>query len=402
MSRLLVVGVYPIKKAQHGGQKRVAAIVEQYKRVFDEVRFVGVFPPDYYQLYSRHDIAVKGETRKKTTDSPYTGDITCGQAIFEDHRVKKTFEKLLKTFKPDVIQCEQVFPYLGLKPLLKELDLKPKIILSSQNIEYLQKQEILKNSGYGEEAARASEIIRKCEADMAKHADLVVAVSPEDADKLKAMGGGERVVVAANGIAKHEITERAKRHWLAFKKTNAVSKIATFVGSAHPPNWHGFLATIGDRLGFLPPESKLLLAGSIGDYFHDNFSADNLRPEQVIFWERVVSAGRLSDELLYGLIDASDVLVLPITEGGGSNLKTAEAILSGKKIVATSYAFRSFERYLDLPNIFIADKPDDFRAAIVEAFTSDYKERTKEQVGLAETVQWEYCLQPMIKGAMAL
>jgi hypothetical protein len=398
--KILIIGVYPIKRPQHGGQKRLAAIVELYKKVFSEVKFVAIFPPDYYQVYDRSDIAVKGATRKKTTDSPYTGDIICGLAIHDDPKVRKRMEKLLLSFRPDIIQCEQVFPYFGLKPLLEELDLHPKIVQSSQNIEYIQKLEILSNAGYAE-AKEASNLIKKWETDMSTTADLSVAVSPEDAEKLAELGA-KHPVVAPNGIAKHHVTQADREPWVRFRKEQRVTKIATFVGSAHPPNWFGFLATIGDRVGFMPPDARIILAGSISDYFHDTFIEKKLRPEFVTFWNRVHAAGRVSDDALYGLIDSSDIILLPITEGGGSNLKTAEAILSGRKVVGTSYAFRSFEQYMDLPNVYVADTPKAFRETLLKAFDAPFHKRTKEQEALAERVQWDYCLEPMVEGVKAL
>jgi hypothetical protein len=394
MTKVLVVATYTIKNAEHGGQRRVKAIVEAYRRVFKDVRFVSVFAPDYYAHKDRNDIAVKGQTRQKTLDSPYTGDIICGLSIYKDERVKEKFTKLLEAFQPDIIQVEQAFPYLGLKPLLKELGLKPKIVLSSHNIEYSHKIDILKSSGWAQEAEKAGRIIEECEQDMARNADLVVAVSHGDASELMRMGA-KKVIVAPNGIAKNALTETGKKYWQDFKVQNKVSKIATFIGSAHPPNWVGFLDTVGDRVGFLPPDAKLVMAGSIADYFKNTFN--DYKPEHAAFWKRVVPVGRISDELLSGLIQISDVILLPITEGGGSNLKTAEAILSGKKVVATEYAFRAFEQYISLPNIYIANKPEEFRQAILRAFEADLIPRTESENKLAEKVQWQYCLEPMVK-----
>lgn len=399
MTKILIVSTYPIKNAQHGGQRRVTAIAENYRKASFTVRVTSVFPPDYYQHYSRHDIAVKGKVRKQTTDSPYTGDITCGMAIYHDAHVKKKFTKLLREFKPDIIQVEQVFPYLGIKPLIKELGISPKIILSSHNIEYIQKHEILTGSGYAEEADEATKLIKDCETDMAKNSDLVIAVSQGDAEKLVSMGAKD-VVVAPNGISKQRLTQKAQSYWADYKESEGLSKFAIFVGSAHPPNWFGFLDMVGDRMGFLSKDKKIILAGSIADYFKDNFN--DLKPEHITFWRRVFPAGRLDDDLMTGLIDQSEVIILPITEGGGSNLKTAEAILSGKKIVATSYAFRSFERYLKLPNLYIADTSEDFRKAINEALVADYTNRTADERQLASEVQWSYSLRPMIEGANKL
>lgn len=399
MTKVLIVATYAIKHAEHGGQRRVSAIVDLYKKASNDVRFVGVYAPDYYDHKDRYDIAVKGKTRQATLDSPYTGDIICGRAIYDDARVKKKFTALLQSFRPDVIQVEQVFPYLGLKPLLEELGLKPKIILSSHNIEYSHKIEILESSGYAHEAAEAGKIIEDCERDMAANADLVVAVSAGDAEILKDMGA-RRVIVAPNGIAKHPLTENGKSHWETYKSDNKVSRIAAFIGSAHPPNWVGFLSTVGDRVGFLPADSRIVMAGSIADYFKDNFI--DYKPEHATFWNRVFPAGRINDELLTGLLEVTDVILLPITEGGGSNLKTAEAILSGKKVVATTYAFRAFEQYINLPNIYIADSPEDFREAIIKAFDAELLVRTSEEESLAEKVQWDYCLEPMAEGVEKL
>jgi hypothetical protein len=394
MSKILVIAVYPIKKAQHGGQRRVAAIVEEYKKVFDEVKYVSVYSPDYYSDHTHDDLAIRGSLREKILQSPYTGDIICGQAIFGDDIVRKSMTRILKSFRPDIVQIEQVFPYLGLKPLLEELGMNPKIVLSSHNIEYSHKKSILDKSAFKDESESAAKIIEVCERDMAQHSQAVIAVSEGDAEELKKMGA-QSVIVAPNGIAKLQLDAAAVNYWKTFKAERGVGKLAVFIGSAHPPNWHGFEKMVGDRLGFIPNDRLLVLAGSISDYFVDNYN--DLKPEHITFWHRTHAAGRVSDESLSGLIHEAEVVLLPITEGGGSNLKTAEAILSGKKIVATPYAFRAFEEYLDLPNIFIADNPIDFREAIIKAFEAEYIERTKEQEALAEKVQWQYCLKPMVE-----
>jgi hypothetical protein len=59
--------------------------------------------------------------------------------------------------------------------------------------------------------------------------------------------------------------------------------------------------------------------------------------------------------------------LLPITDGEGSNLKTAEALEAGIPIVATSKAFRGFEAAMKLEHVTIADNPKDFRLAVRRA-----------------------------------
>ncbi len=398
--KILLVSTYPIKNPQHGGQKRVDALVKFYKTIFKEVRFVAIFHRGHYQDYSNEDIYLKGEYCKKMEEAPFTGDVIAGEAIADDPATKAAFKKLLLDYKPDIIEIEQTFPFFGLKTLLKELGSNPKIILSSHNVEGPMKDEILEGMNV-DVATRKSIVdsINRVEKDLSQISDLTIAVTPSDAEQ-HAKLGARKVVVAPNGIAPLKPTEAGKSFWEEYKKTHGIKKIVAFVASAHPPNWHGFLKMVSTAVGFVPPDTKILLAGSIADYFKDNIQGSD--PESATFWNRVIPVGRLSEERLVGLIAITDVLLLPVIEGGGSNLKTAEAIVSGRKVVATSFAFRSFEKYQKLPNIFIADTQKAFQAAIADALNAPYAKRTPAQETLAEKVTWKYALQPIEEAIKSL
>ena len=143
--RILVVSTYPIVSPRHGGQKRLDAIVEEYKKNFTAVKYVSVFFEGFYAEYSKDDIALGREGEIKVHQSPMTGDIICGEAIFNDPEVKAKFTATLTDFQPDIIHIEQPYPYLGLKPLLAELRMSPRIVFGSQNIEAPMKRDILKD-----------------------------------------------------------------------------------------------------------------------------------------------------------------------------------------------------------------------------------------------------------------
>ncbi|MDZ3828738.1 glycosyltransferase family protein [Pseudomonas monsensis] len=72
----------------------------------------------------------------------------------------------------------------------------------------------------------------------------------------------------------------------------------------------------------------------------------------------------LPDEDLDAVKTLAHAFLLPIPHGGGSNIKTAEAIYSGKYVIGTESAFRGFEQHLNLPEISVARTPDEFHAAI--------------------------------------
>ncbi len=392
MKKILVMATYPIESPQHGGQKRTDAIVSSYKDHFKSVKFVAVFAKHFYKKHAKTDIAVSFDTEKLIAKSPLTGDIICSQAIMKDPRVKLRFKRLLQEYNPDVIHIEQPFGYLGLRPLLEELDMNPKIIFGSQNIEAPMKKEILENAGTPEnEINTAEKLIADLEHEFSKNCDLLVACTKGDLEAHEKMGA-QKVVLAPNGVTKPSVKSSETDYWQQLFKSKGFEHSVLFVGSAHPPNWVGFLDRVGKGLGFVPKDSRIILAGSICDYFEKQITDNSLEIEDVTFWFRAYSAGRLSENRLVGLIQASDTIILPITEGGGSNLKTAEAIIANKKVVATSHALRSFEWFKEFPNVWVADTMEAFQTAIVESLGSSFIERSPEQVKKAEDVLWEHCL----------
>jgi glycosyltransferase involved in cell wall biosynthesis len=72
----------------------------------------------------------------------------------------------------------------------------------------------------------------------------------------------------------------------------------------------------------------------------------------------------LPDSDLSAVKSLAHGFVLPIPFGGGSNIKTAEALYSGKYVVGTPAAFRGYERYSDLPEVRVGPDPKCFHAAI--------------------------------------
>ena len=400
--KILVVATYPIKNPQHGGQKRADAIVTNYKAHFSSVKFVAVFAKDFYKNHSSSDIAVSFESERLIGNSPLTGDIICGQAILRDQKVKRKFTKLLREYNPDIIHIEQPFAYLGLKPLLNELGMNPKIIFGSQNIEAPMKREILKNARVPEaDIAVAENLINDLEHELSRKCDLLVACTKSDLALHKEMGA-TRTVLAPKGVTLPQINSSDIERWQQIFQNKGIKNSVLFVGSAHPPNWVGFLDIVGKGLGFIPTDCRIVLAGSICDYFEKEITDKNLEIEDATFWLRAYSAGRLTEKRLVALIQASETIILPITEGGGSNLKTAEAIIANKKVVATSHALRSFEWFKDYPNVWVADTKEDFQDAIIDSLGVGFVERTPEQVEKARYVLWGHCLSTLIEEAKQL
>lgn len=393
--KILIFSTYPIKNPQHGGQKRLTAIVNELRNKNMQVKHVAVFHPDHYQFCDKDDIPIRGKLAQKVNQSPFTGDVECGEAIYSDNYVKNRVKKIIKYFEPDIIDIEQAFPYLGIKPLLNELNLQPIVVFGSHNIEHSMKEEMLKSLNYPlKETIKIVNKIKNIEVQLAADSKIVFAVSKSDVKELKALGA-KRCVLAPNGIYKTKASQKDIDYWAQHFKLMGVHKVVLFIGSAHPPNWFGFQEMVGRNLGFLPKDVRIVFAGSIADYTRHELSKLPLDLGAVTIDKRAYFAGRLSEERLAGLIEFANVIMLPITEGGGSNLKTAEAIISGKNVVATTYAFRGFEALKKLPGIILADKSEEFRRSLLKSLDLPNPKRSEAEIKLQNSVDWSNCLKKL-------
>jgi hypothetical protein len=392
--KILVLSTYPVEEPLHGGQKRIEASLHFYKHYFKEVKFVAVYYKKFFDKAGPDDIAIQDKKIIEAMDkSPFASDLISGEAIYKDPAVKKKMTEILGSFRPDVIQVEQIYPFAGLEPLLEDLGLHPKLILGSQNDETRLKEDIFAGIKMPEsERQEFLSRIEELEKNTTRKVDLVIAVNESDAEMHKSLGA-KKCIVIPNGISKINPTPAALAHWQQFKAEHDIDKFITFVGSAHPPNFLGFQKMVGQDLDFLPDKSCLMLAGGVSNHIQQEYGQE--KPAAKKFWKRAWPLGHLSDDNLAGLIRQSDVIILPIVAGVGSNLKTAEAILADKKVVATRLALRTFEAYENLPNLYLADDQDSFRKAIIKALQTDQIPRSDEQDKLGQKVQWQYCLEPL-------
>jgi glycosyltransferase involved in cell wall biosynthesis len=110
---------------------------------------------------------------------------------------------------------------------------------------------------------------------------------------------------------------------------------------------------------------------------------------------RLVSLGYVDNIALDAIIANASALLLPIEYGGGSHLKTAEALASGRPIIGTSSSFRGFTEYLDLSRVTIADTPEQFEAEIHNSLCTP--ETRLGDIPMPREVLWEATLDPLVQ-----
>jgi glycosyltransferase involved in cell wall biosynthesis len=300
-------------------------------------------------------------------DNPQLLDIFM---MFKDFSTEKHLDHI-----PDAISFDHPWLWTEAKKL-KKLFPNAKLIHSSQNIEFLLKSELLKDLP---QDARVSAVkyVRDLEEEIAKECDLVLCIT--ELDKLWFQNNGAKNVIAANNgtLATPQMVASPNNY-------------ALVIGSGHPPNVEGSIKYLYDATEWMPENSRLIYIGSMCDSLRGNIGKEinPVRNTEVIF------LGIRPNEDLNKLIASANVILLPIPYGGGSNLKTAEAISSGRPIVGTKKSFREFDDFINSRNTIVADDVDDFKEACFK-FVEE-KLPTVYRYG-HEKLLWKATLEPFRK-----
>jgi glycosyltransferase involved in cell wall biosynthesis len=270
--------------------------------------------------------------------------------------------------RPDLVALEQPYAWPSLRGLLKEGAVeRPVIVYSGQNVESELKREVYQAVLPPVESAAALTRVRELEEDLIRDADVCVAVSASDAERY-AQVGARRLIVARNGGDRVIAPPAAVARWRDRLAALGKSRYAAFVGSAHPPNCAGFVKMLGPALGYLPPDAAIVVAGRVAEMIgRSDFCAGRYG---ALNRGRLLLAGPVSDDDLAGLMAGASAVLLPIISGGGSNLKTVEALLSGRPVVGTRYAFRSYEDCITAGGVLAADEAAEFQRHVARALLS--------------------------------
>ncbi|MCT8948347.1 hypothetical protein [Pseudomonas iridis] len=386
MKKVLLLTTYPILYPRHGGQVRAANVAQVFSDCGWEVTSLAVYEPEGYPPATLGPLDVEfspgSRYRKfKGLDIPLINDLLAGEFASADDGAFTKIKKKLPAHL-DAIHVEQ--PWLW--PLALKLKSLPQysnacLIYGSQNIEAPLKKEILDSYG----VTLADEVIQAIddlERNAAKTADITVAVTQADLEIIQSWGV-KKCILAPNGIAPWHASQKLMEQW---KEKLPKSPWILYVASAHPPNFKGFNECLGGALACIPPDSRLVVAGSVCEHLArelslSRWSSLNLSRLELLFI--------LSDEDLAAVKTLAHAFLLPIPHGGGSNIKTAEAIYSGKYVVGTESAYRGFESFTALPEIKMAKNPTEFHSMIREVLSElPPLDKLRESADGREALTW--------------
>ncbi|WP_194919559.1 glycosyltransferase [Novosphingobium sp. NBM11] len=387
--KILCLSTYPVEEPMHGGQHRLRNIIDLLAEVGHEVYSVGVLGSPTYPS-SPYFLEYPG--RETLSSMVEYLDLMEDFAISELFSKNDTFFKRLANLipkTPDVIYCEQPWLFSFAKKYAQKFShTPPSLIYGSANIEHNLKYGII-NSYFGEDRAiYCSEMVRNCEVYASKNADLVFSVSKSDIIWLSEFSKREPIL-APNGVIDRIA---GMTDIMAANTITQGRQFALYCASAHPPNMDGFFEMFGYGVGCFPPNSLMVVAGGAGqNILHDPKFAHVGGMHKVY-----ADAGRVSESVLRGLLATAHQIVLPITYGGGTNLKAAEAIWAGCHVVATTKAMQGFEEFSNVRGMVISDSPEGFCAAIRENFLRPRMHLSTEERDARRGVLWEKALASLV------
>ncbi len=387
--RVLMLGPWAIGRPRFGGQIRAASIAAAYRESGHEVLFMGIFDPHNVPLEDTtpDDVPTDQLAMDYIARSGKSWEFSFWDAFAEVPALFARFQDAVRRFMPNVVQLEE--PYLW--PVVRALRDRGRlqgvaIIYSSHNFETEYRRELAEITGnVSRELLRR---IARQEEEIARGSDLVVAVSDADASSFRRIGA-RRVVVARNGGRRVDAATAAMDALDAYL---GKAPFALFVSSAHPPNARGLLDLAKGLTSPLP--GLLIICGGVGTLLEPHRRTVSLIREARIL-------GMVDPPILDALLLRASVILLPKTRGGGSNLKTSEALLTGCPVVATSQAFVGFEPWARAPSVTIEDNPTLFWQHVARHLNGPAGTPAPND-GDFDGLLWSACIAPLVTAVQDL
>lgn len=386
--KVLALGTYPVRVPLHGGQRRTHQIGLYYKTAGFDYLHACVYDARHYgpDEVGSHDLPF-GAMGGLYAQAPFIDDLASGAFAATRAAPYAHFAALIDDWRPDVIQLEQPFMWPLVRRLRREGKLDGTLLVySSHNVEAPLKRDILEASGVDRViVSRVESEIEAIESEIVEAADVLISVSEADGDQYEGGSRNLRRIVIRNGADRPQVS-RAPEYGDELLK----GEYLLFVGSAYPPNIDGYKRyVLGGGLYGFPPEKRFAICGGVSDGI---YQSDMYAPHAESYGDRVQFFGRPADEELAWLRNGAKGFLLPIDSGGGSNLKTAEALASSSWVVATSTALRSFEDFFDEKGVVVADTPASFQDAMLDVIYGQPLRLTARQKAKREGLYWDALL----------
>lgn len=385
--KILQMATYNVDKPDHGGKLRCHHIRRVLRQHFD-VQTLSFEWGDGFDASTMCVMLDEARGKAIGIDGPLSDWGICTYLEKEKVCYQKVCA-LLSEYAPDVILLEQPFLWPLLERLMQDavIPTDVKLIYSSHNIEIGMKRKIYQDLYSVEVAVRHTEYVDRMEKAAIHTCLAAMAVSSADAAYVNAIAPEKPVRVFLNGHTQPTSTPEDEK-WEARFATQEANWV--YVASWHPPNING-LRDLVMALACYSSESMdglaLWVLGGVGDGL--KATVPGFRQEDYP-WLHIL--GPVSGDDIESAILSSSGVVLPIWEGGGSNLKTAQALLSGKCVLGSEFSFRGFEHCAHEPGVMLAPDAEGLAKLLVTTSPSQMLYGRSDNV---QKLKWERILESL-------
>lgn len=381
---IVIFSTYPVLKPRHGGQFRAEALLNAY-RTFGNATYVAICNSAVYTESdcSTNDIRVPQHLQELIETSPQREQILIGKFASEDFELNSKIQQFISKLNPQIVVIEQPYLWPAVKSALTRLNIPwPTIIYSSHNVEAEHYEMMGSVSPSFDDdlnwiANTENELVSEC--------NLIIATTTDDLANYSAKKEAELIALVNNGFSTSEL-EPKSRAVRQISKQIKFKRFALFVASAHKPNIDGFLKFVGTRLGFLPPETGIVIVGTAGPVIGNMAMNEDSRWID-LFWNKIQIWGFASEIELSVITDKATLLILPISDGGGSNLKTAQALQCNKPVVCTNHALRGFDATGRSDNLLMTNTEARFKELVSEVLSDN---NSSNKVAHNLDTSWDY------------
>ena len=397
------ISPFSIMKPRHGGQVRAQKLRAHIEAWGANVKSIGYDPAStpgdgFAELSATYGFAncPSWENHKGFYLCDELSDLSLGQCF---SKIPELFSNLAAQIpaRTNMLIVEQPWLHDFAVNAVKHIGLKNYIyVASTQNCEASLKAQVLHSYPLNRREGWI-QTVESLELDYLRSADYVVAVSKDDRNEFKEKYfiDCDRVIVCPNGSQKIHLSIGDCNN---LPQSCNEKPFALFVGSAHPPNAQGFCSLLCGPSALGLGDYRLVVAGSVCSLLRNLIPRDPFL-SGLVDHGILVLLDSVEDEVLDQLVKACKIFIVPLLQGGGTNLKTASALVNNKPLLTTSVGLRGFEEFSSLRSVTIADNPSEFKNHLHRLM----KKPINGGIDLcnaessATKLQWNSTLEPIIR-----
>jgi glycosyltransferase involved in cell wall biosynthesis len=327
---------YPIFPPDEGGRRRAYSLLKFLSREHEMLLLTPASPAN-----AACDLAV----RVIETGAPGRLRQIASPALY------RRLAAIVRDERPDVLLLE--FPWSGLHASLLARRHGVPFVLDAHNVEA---------DRFRATGSRSAPLVSLLERVTARRAGRVWCVSPEDGDRFIARGVAPgRIDVVPNGVDPSVMhpDEESRAVMRASLGVAPGERVVLFFGQLdYAPNRDALAIIereIAPRLAAMEGRVRIVVAGK-------GAPAAGTMAAAAAGGVPVTYAGAVPD--IAACINAADVVIAPLTSGGGTRLKILESIACGAPVISTSLGAQGIDVAACAPLLTLADGWDAFAAAL--------------------------------------